>query len=260
MCMHLSGVQSRARYLLFCFPFMPLATAYLLTLDQWYKATAAIKNKITATNSGDDDSVSKIARPINLVLIWIGNPIIATIIPMIVYDDKFSLNWAYAGSITYQGLVALNIQVVLTVVTYRLLRACTPEGGVEQTDDLKAEVQKVNTSTSNRPRLVAPISPPLPLLPFHCLSRLAQACAVVLGQQYRAARPCLQLLRMDGRDLHRWESRNGGPLLLPVLLPLLLHGGGQHSRTLVCPESIRQPPGIKGQQQWKRQPRELLLG
>jgi len=164
MCMHLSGVQSRARYLLFCFPFMPLATAYLLTLDQWYKATAAIKNKITATNSGDDDSVSKIARPINLVLIWIGNPIIATIIPMIVYDDKFSLNWAYAGSITYQGLVALNIQVVLTVVTYRLLRACTPEGGVEQTDDLKAVVQKVNNSTSNHPRLVAPISPPVPSL------------------------------------------------------------------------------------------------
>jgi len=162
-CMHLGGVQSRARCLLFCFPFMPLATAYLLTLDQWYKATSLIKNRITSTESGEDN-LSKLARPINLVLIWIGNPIIASVIPMIVYDDKFSLNWAYAGSITYQGLVALNIQIGLTLMTYRLLRACTPEGGVEQTDDLKAVVQKVNTSTSNHPRLVAPISPPIPSL------------------------------------------------------------------------------------------------
>lgn len=135
-------MESRAKYLLFPLPIACLATFAVLLVEQWFRAVASIQNKFAKTKAGDN-ALPGHFKVIYLAFCWGGTILVNTIVPMIVFDDKTKLNWAYSFSITFNGILGFVVVSLLIISTWQLLQACVPEAGLEATGDLAAVLKKV---------------------------------------------------------------------------------------------------------------------
>jgi len=164
--MHLAGVQSRARYLVFPWLIAPVFTIATILVDQWYKAAATIQNKFSKLKADQDQMPKKVKYAI-LTLVWGGNILVGTIVPMIVFDDPTQLNWAYVSNFSVVGFITVFYFYILVRTTWRLVQVCTPEHEGDLTEDLAGVLRKVKSfflffSTAASPHISSLSTPPLP--------------------------------------------------------------------------------------------------
>lgn len=199
-CVHLAGVQSRAKYLLFPVSIACLATFCMILMDQWYKGVAAIQNKFSLIKT-DLQSLPRRLRNAYLVFLWIGAPTVNAVVPMIVFDDKTSLNWAYCLSVTYNGILSIVVSSVLVYTTFQLIISCTPDKEVGLSDDLSAVLRKVNTTTVNTTLPLSGSLRPQPhlLVLIFCLALVEDRAGDLVRVHHRGD-PVHHLSRVDGGD------------------------------------------------------------
>jgi len=120
--MHLGGVQSSFRYLLYFLPPTLILVNTILKIEVWFVTTSSIKNMMMA--DARTDSIRLIVKNASLFLSVIGLLLLGTILPIVYYDDKFSLNWFYTFFIFYFCLWGTLLLVVLAVLSRVLAWRC----------------------------------------------------------------------------------------------------------------------------------------
>jgi len=132
--------------------------------------------------------------------------LVFTLLPIIYYEDKVTLNWLYSFQIFTFGVAGVSVQLGFTGLNYRLYRLC--EGAFEKDEAIQATIDKVwNFETkTNETRLFNN------LLPLD--GRLHE------GSDWIASHTAIAdaVPDLDGGDSDTDRSWPPGSLLLPLLL------------------------------------------
>jgi hypothetical protein len=142
---HLGGVQSIGRYILFSTPLTALFNGALNLVELWFNAVSAIHHKYAG-----QEVVSQTRRKVVFVIrifSFVGFSTMFVILPMIFYTNKFTLNWIFSFAQSFNGLMCVFVFTLLTHTTYKLRSACMPLKGIQEATDLQAVIGKVNHKT-----------------------------------------------------------------------------------------------------------------
>lgn len=119
--MHLAGVQSRGRYLVFALPLGMILFGGVFKVSQWTTASQQIQRKAVTREYLHRQ---KIITWVLACLVLAGFLLLQTILPMVLYDNKWALNWLWVSVIAYTGAIGFFISLFLIIFGTHLFREC----------------------------------------------------------------------------------------------------------------------------------------
>jgi len=140
--MLLAGVQSRARYLVYALPMSTIVFEGVLKVEQWVCATQQIQRKpINPKSVLRRQQIAWVVASITMV----GFIVLQTVLPMALYDNKYTLNWLWVSMISFTGIISFSITAFLFLFGIIFIREC--KAAIETgSNHLKPVVDKVKTN------------------------------------------------------------------------------------------------------------------
>lgn len=145
--MHLAGVQSRYRYLVYFLPAALIVGNTVLKVDLWFSTTSQIKNMMALRT--ETQRLQVMARNITMAVLTLGLLLFGTVLPIIYYDNKLALNWFYTFFNFYLDLGASILLLLLAFLNSILARKCLMVLEADPDPALAALAQKVSLHRSH---------------------------------------------------------------------------------------------------------------
>jgi len=145
--MHLAGVQSCYRYLLYFVPMSMIIMNLVNKIDVWIITTKSIR-KLVDPQYARTKHIFKAKCVVN-VLCTATFILLFTLLPIVYYDNKTSLNWLYSFAVVSMGVIGGTVGGGLTYLNYRLYKLCQ-EAAFKLDEDIQAAVDKVTIQTNSQ--------------------------------------------------------------------------------------------------------------
>jgi len=120
--MHLAGVTSPYRYLLYFLPWTLMVMGTILKLDLWMSTTHSVQKMVV--DDGGVNIVRVIIRSTLLAILFAAMVLIGTILPIVYYEDKWALNWFYTFFIFTIAFVSTFAVIATAALNYTLAKKC----------------------------------------------------------------------------------------------------------------------------------------
>ena len=138
--MHLAGVQSRYRYLVFCLPMGVMIINAILKVDMWFVTTSSVRKMIMSTDHSE--TLRGYFKGIMIGIAVVGHLLLGTILPIVYYDDLWALNWLFSFYIFFMGMMAFSLAACLAGFIRYIIVRCEQSLVAVASDDLRLAIEK----------------------------------------------------------------------------------------------------------------------